>query len=335
MVLHGTVVPNNSQPQAVFAYGVTAPYNTNTPPQIVPGAAATAISAQITGLLPNTVYHYQTLISGSTVGAVKAFTTPVGQYLGTNPTFYLSAFGVQLVSAVSAGGVKSQAFFQYGTTMSYGSQTTPQTISGTTITNFMQGIIGLPPGTMYHFQLVVTNSAGTQFGPDQTFTTPPLSTTEAAQTGEASGSVTGGTFATFGSAAVEAHDGVAFHATLAGTAVANNSGIWANQGSSDLAVIAQTGTTAPGTGGATFATLTDPVYNDNQDVVFGGTLKVATGLVTAATESGVWASSSGTLGATGRARVPSRRARARPRLRRSARQGCPISAAPLWPGRSA
>ena len=61
-------------------------------------------------------------------------------------------------------------------------------------------------------------------------------------------------------------------------------------------MVAQTGSDAPGAGGAVFATLTDPVYNNSADVAFGGTLKVATGLATAATESGVWASSGGTLG---------------------------------------
>ena len=33
-------------------------------------------------------------------------------------------------------------------------------------------LTGLVPGALYHVRLVATNSAGTTFGPDQTFTTP-------------------------------------------------------------------------------------------------------------------------------------------------------------------
>jgi kumamolisin len=294
-ILHGTVTPNNNAPEAGFAYGTTAPYTTDTPEEVISGAAAVPIFAQITGLLPNTVYHYQAF-ANQVAGALHSFTTPVGEYLGATPVAYVSAFGAQLLSAVSAGGTNSQAYFQYGPTTGYGSQTPGQAISGTNVFNFSQQIIGLAPSTTYHFQLVVTNSSGTQYGPDQTFTSSPLATALAAQTGQAAPGVSSGTFSAFGNAAVAADDGVAFRATLTGTPAANASGIWANQGSDTLTAIAQTGLTAPGTGSATFATLTDPVYNDNQDVAFGGTLNIAAGLVSTANATGVWASSSGTLG---------------------------------------
>jgi hypothetical protein len=116
------------------------------------------------------------------------------------------------------------------------------------------------------------------------------------------------TLATLGNAATDSFDGAAFRATITGAATTSNTGIWANQNdtndSDTLTLVAQTGASAPDVNGnpsgAVFATLDDPVYNDNEDVAFYGTLKLATGLVATTTENGVWASSGFTLGLVAR-----------------------------------
>jgi hypothetical protein len=110
--------------------------------------------------------------------------------------------------------------------------------------------------------------------------------------------LSGPTFASFGIPAINGNGNNAFRAILAsgsGVTAANDEGIWADNGSG-LQLVAQIGgtTAAPGTT-APFTALSDPVYNDNNDVAFVGTLKVGTGLATAATKSGVWSSSSGSL----------------------------------------
>ncbi len=64
------------------------------------------------------------------------------------------------------------AFFQYGTSAAYGSQTAAQAIGATTRdAHFSAAVGGLVPGTTYHFRILVTNAVGTAIGPDQTFTT--------------------------------------------------------------------------------------------------------------------------------------------------------------------
>jgi kumamolisin len=108
---------------------------------------------------------------------------------------------------------------------------------------------------------------------------------------------TTGTFATLGNPALNTNGGIAFQATLAPAVaipVASRSGIWADDNTGTLQLVAQTGTAAPGTTG-TFSTLSDPVYNDNEAVAFRGTLRVAAGQATPATAIGIWASTSGTL----------------------------------------
>src|SRR5215470_9842316 len=62
--------------------------------------------------------------------------------------------------------------FQYGRTTSYGSTTANQTKTGNTMQNVAANISGLTAGTTYHFRIVATNSAGTSYGSDKTFTTP-------------------------------------------------------------------------------------------------------------------------------------------------------------------
>ena len=72
--------------------------------------------------------------------------------------------------------------FQYGRTTSYGSTTANQTKTGNTTQNVAANISGLTTGTTYHFRIVATNSAGTRYSGDRTFTTkgPPVVTTNPA-----------------------------------------------------------------------------------------------------------------------------------------------------------
>jgi hypothetical protein len=81
--------------------------------------------------------------------------------------------------------------FQYGRTTSYGSHTANQTKTGNTTQSVTRHISGLAANTTYHFRIVATNSGGTRYGSDKTFTTtgPPAVTTNPA-TNVASSSVT-------------------------------------------------------------------------------------------------------------------------------------------------
>ena len=63
-------------------------------------------------------------------------------------------------------------YFEWGTTTSYGNQTTSVDIgSGTDDVAHMETVGTLNPETQYHYRLVVESAGGTAFGADQTFTT--------------------------------------------------------------------------------------------------------------------------------------------------------------------
>ena len=109
----------------------------------------------------------------------------------------VGATTANLAGSVNPNGLATTYHFDYGTTKSYGSQAPaapdPSAGSGTTAQNESANLTGLSPGTTYHYRIEATNSAGTTFGSDQTFTT---TTPPTVVSGSASS--VGSTTATFG-----------------------------------------------------------------------------------------------------------------------------------------
>jgi plastocyanin len=96
-----------------------------------------------------------------------------------------------LHGTVNPNGKLTEYFFKWGTTESYGEQTTVKSAGeGTAGVLVPETLKGLAPGTLYHFKLVAKNEKGPAEGADQTFTTisppgPPTATTgEATSVGE-------------------------------------------------------------------------------------------------------------------------------------------------------
>jgi hypothetical protein len=124
--------------------------------------------------------------------------------------------------------------------------------------------------------------------------------------GDAAPGITGAIFATTGVPAMNDSLHMAFQAVVTGSNNAltkvigpSNSGIWADDGIGLLQLVVRTGTAAPGTKGALFSALSDPVYNNNNAVAFKGTLK--SGIGDATTHStpknnvGIWSNDGGAL----------------------------------------
>ncbi len=178
--LNGTVNPNDLSTTVTFEYGTTTSYGSTEPATQSPvtGNAMVNVSAEISGLLPGTTYHYRvkTVNSiGTTYSEDKTFTT-----LGQAPTATtqaaccLSTTGATLNGIVNANYASTVVTFEYGTTTSYGQTVTAtqSPVTGTTNTNVSAGITGLTAGTTYHFRVKAVNSMGTTYGNDKSFTTP-------------------------------------------------------------------------------------------------------------------------------------------------------------------
>ncbi|MFH0889255.1 MAG: hypothetical protein V1871_08630 [Planctomycetota bacterium] len=191
--LNGTVNPNGYSTTAYFQYGITTSYsygNTTTSQAIGSGTSNVNVTADITLLSGSTLYNFSVVGTnsfGTTYGNNLTFTTaaPPPPTCTTNPATNITSTSTTLNGTVIPNGSSTNAYFQWGTTASYGNTTTSQSIgSGTINVNVTADTSGLSASTQYNFRVVATNAGGTTNGLNQAFTTsappPPTCTTNAA-----------------------------------------------------------------------------------------------------------------------------------------------------------
>ena len=133
-------------------------------------------TSNITGLLPNTTYHvraYATNIAGTAYGAEMTFTT-----MASLPTITTTiASNITDSSAVCGGNVTSNggaAIIARGVcwdTSHNPTTSNSHTNDSTGVGTFISNITGLLPNTTYHVRAYATNTAGTAYGAEMTFTT--------------------------------------------------------------------------------------------------------------------------------------------------------------------
>ncbi len=143
-------------------------------------AATGAFTSSITGLTPNTLYHvraYATNTVGTSYGADVTFTT----LALTAPTVTTQAVTViGTTTATGNGNITSLGVpnpTQYGVvwdtavnpTVALATKTAQGAIAVTGA--FTSPITGLVPNTLYHVRAYATNTVGTSYGADVTFTT--------------------------------------------------------------------------------------------------------------------------------------------------------------------
>ncbi|MBI5606504.1 MAG: hypothetical protein HY879_24490 [Deltaproteobacteria bacterium] len=191
--LNGTVNANNNSTTVTFQYGLTTAYGSTVTANQSPvtGGSNTAVSKAITGLTPNTTYHFQVAgvnAGGTANGGDLTFTTsPAAPTAQTNAASGVTASGATLNGTVNANNNSTTVTFQYGLTTAYGSTVTADQspVTGGSNTAVSKAITGLTPNTTYHYQVIGVNAGGTANGGDLTFTTPAAVPT--AQTNAASG----------------------------------------------------------------------------------------------------------------------------------------------------
>lgn len=186
--LRGTINTNGGQlASSYFEYGTTTSYgviNYTASPSFVSGTSPVEVTTNLTGLLPNTTYHYriyanqQTGVPTKTYGGDMTFTTnAVGTAPVINSPLSVSEIttrsAVVRTSSVTAGTASTTVSFQYGVTTSYGDETIlPFPVAmNTTQDNLAATLEGLLPNTTYHFRCKATNIFGTTYGVDSVFTT--------------------------------------------------------------------------------------------------------------------------------------------------------------------
>ena len=177
--LRAYIFPHGQATTYQFTWGAVGSGTTSkapaSPESAGSGYGANLVTTKITGLTPGTEYRYWVVA-----------TNPSGTFVGNEITFLSSkAPAVEMLPASGIWRTKSTLeakvkphelattyYFEYGTTVAYGSKTTSKEISKETATATVAELVsGLKENTEYHYRLVASNSAGTTYGKDQTFTT--------------------------------------------------------------------------------------------------------------------------------------------------------------------
>lgn len=188
-VVDALVNPNN--PTGALATGFHVQYGTSTAygaSMPVPDALLNSrfgdvkVGVQLTGLQPNTTYHYRIVATNPTAtpvfGPDQIFTTlPVMlPVLNAVSMSEVSQNDVGLASTVDPQGVQTFYEFDLGVDTSYGTSVFGNAGFGSEPVDVSISFHGLAAGTTYHYRLVATNIYGTTYGPDETFTTRGYST---------------------------------------------------------------------------------------------------------------------------------------------------------------
>jgi len=146
------------------------------------GSGNGSFTSSITGLSISTLYHvraYATNSAGTAYGSDVTFTTsdPVVPTLTTiSPVTNITettASGSGNISS-NGGAIVTVSGLVWGTSLNPTTALSTKTTDGWAIGGpwtSIQDMTGLTPGTLYHYRAYATNSAGTAYGSDVTFTT--------------------------------------------------------------------------------------------------------------------------------------------------------------------
>ena len=177
-----------------FEWGVTTDYGNETTPEL--RKVTGTFEAELTGLAPNTTYHFRVKAVGShgtVYGPDMQFTTGPATLVTTNDATNIATTSATLNGDLtSLGTVRSVTVsFEWGPASgSYTHTTAGQTMTSTGV--FSADLSGLSPGTTYYFTARADGGGDPVYGPEKSFATltaPPSATTNDA-TGVATTSAT-------------------------------------------------------------------------------------------------------------------------------------------------
>ena len=177
----GSASGSGGSVSASFEFGTTTQYLSSVSafPSTVSGSMDTTVSGTRNGLSPGTTYHYRTRAfgpNGFVYGPDVTFTTPA---IGFPAASTDKATNITRTTAVLHGwasandGPATTVSFEYGPAANYGSVATiPGSITAQSFVPVQVQIPVSGESVTYHCRIKATNSIGTTYGEDRTFTTP-------------------------------------------------------------------------------------------------------------------------------------------------------------------
>jgi hypothetical protein len=141
------------------------------------GGEKEAVSAGLSGLLPNMQYTFCLLVRNAAeetaMGSPVTFRTSAqAPTIGETSSSDVRSTEVTVSASIEAGGSPTSYHIEYGTGATYGSSTSDVSIGAPTapVSVYMR-LSKLEAGTIYHFHFAAANALGHSEGEDSTFTT--------------------------------------------------------------------------------------------------------------------------------------------------------------------
>jgi len=178
--LNLSVNPNELDTDVWFEWGLGSSLTSSTRHLAVGrGSTILDVSESLFGLNCETTYSFRALAQntqGQDQGLLRSFTTsacPGGSpSADTDPADSITRDSARLTGAVNPNQLPTEAWFEWGTSMSLGATTPRQSVpAGTQYIDVTQGLSGLSCDTNYYFQLWAENSEGISGGTILSFTT--------------------------------------------------------------------------------------------------------------------------------------------------------------------
>ena len=172
-----------------FEYGTTTAYGQSVPcvETVGSGSSPVAVHADITGLQPETFYHFRLLAAnaqGQSLGADIELAPPAPPLIGTESADAIGSRRATLHAQINPHSVSTTFHFEYiteaqfqadGETFGAGTESTPESASigeDFAYHSVSETLTGLSAETAYRFRVIATNSAGPPVdGTAQAFTT--------------------------------------------------------------------------------------------------------------------------------------------------------------------
>jgi hypothetical protein len=181
--LNATFEGNGEETTYFFEYGTTTGYGSRMPAEPTeasagsPASGINPMSVMVTGLTPETTYHFRVVGkngAGSSVAGDRTFTTPVAvQDVTAKDATNLTSTTATINGSFTGNGESHTYRFEWGPTASYGKTIEGEAGSGVGTVEVSAGVSGLEPNLPtsqpYHFRLIVTNSTGSTASSDHVF----------------------------------------------------------------------------------------------------------------------------------------------------------------------